>query len=102
MSKMYERIRAGLEDVLAHAEGRPSGVVVRRVAVADVAAIRHRLGLSQEKFARVFGVSVGTLRGWEQGRRAPDGTARVLLTVIDREPEAVLRALGIPPAKRAA
>jgi putative transcriptional regulator len=54
----------------------------------DVAAIRTRLGLSQAQFARRFGVSVGTVRGWEQGRRVPDGPARALLRVIAAEPEA--------------
>jgi putative transcriptional regulator len=49
--------------------------------------------MSQSQFATVFGVSVGTLRGWEQRRRVPEGPAQVLLAVIDREPEAVLRAL---------
>jgi putative transcriptional regulator len=61
---------------------------------ADIAAIRHRLGLSQTEFARWFGISPGTLRNWEQGRRVPEGPARVLLKVIEREPEAVRRALG--------
>ena len=60
----------------------------------DVAAIRKRLGLTQTAFAGRFGVPIGTLRDWEQGRRAPEGPARSLLMVIDREPEAVERALA--------
>ena len=58
-----------------------------------VKAIRERLGVTQEEFARMFRVSVGTLRGWEQRRRHPHGAALTLLRVIDREPEAVRRAL---------
>jgi putative transcriptional regulator len=58
-----------------------------------VKAIRERLGVTQEEFARMFRVSVGTLRGWEQRRRHPRGAALALLRVIDREPEAVRRAL---------
>jgi putative transcriptional regulator len=61
---------------------------------ADPRAVRQRLGMSQSAFARMFGVSVWTLRNWEQGRRRPDGPARALLRVIDREPEAARRALG--------
>ncbi len=57
-------------------------------------AVRKRLGLSQVAFAARFGVSIGTLRDWEQKRRRPEGPARVLLTVIDREPKAVERALA--------
>jgi putative transcriptional regulator len=64
------------------------------MAPVDVAAIRAKSGLSQERFAEVFGISLSTLRNWEQGRRAPEGPARVLLRVIDHEPEAVRRALA--------
>ena len=60
----------------------------------DVAALRKRLGVSQGVFARKFGLSVGTIRDWEQGRSQPVGPARVLLQVIDREPQAVERALA--------
>lgn len=60
----------------------------------DIRTLRGRLGLSQQRFADAFGVSVGTVRNWEQGRRRPDGPAQILLQVIDREPNAVLRALS--------
>lgn len=60
----------------------------------DVAALRERFGLSQPKFAAMLGISIGTLRGWEQGRRRPDGPARVLLRVAAQNPEAVLAATG--------
>jgi putative transcriptional regulator len=49
--------------------------------------------MSQPEFALRFGFSLGTLRQWEQGRRLPDGPARVLLTVISHQPEAVKKAL---------
>ena len=62
--------------------------------MADVGAIRQRLGLTQASFAARFGISLGALRDWEQNRRQPEAPARVLLTVIDREPEAVERALA--------
>jgi len=64
--------------------------IIRRL---DVRGVRTKTGLSQDQFAETFGVSVATLRNWEQGRRAPEGAARVLLTVIDRDPTAVMRAL---------
>ncbi len=60
----------------------------------DVGAIRKRTGLSQAAFARQIGVSVGTLRNWEQGRRCPDGPARVLLALLDKDPGIVARTLA--------
>lgn len=56
----------------------------------DVRAIREHFGLSQGKFARLLGISVATLRNWEQKRRKPEGAARVLLRVAAKHPEAVL------------
>ena len=58
-----------------------------------VRRIRGRTGMSQVAFSRVTGVSVDTLRNWEQGRRYPTATARALLKVLDRSPEAALAAL---------
>jgi putative transcriptional regulator len=59
----------------------------------DVKAIRTRLAKSQTEFALMIGVSVATLRNWEQGRRTPDGPALALLQVASAEPRAVERAL---------
>ena len=63
-------------------------------AAAWVRRVRRRVGLSQTEFARRIGVPVATVRNWEQGKRFPDGAARALLRVIEREPEAVKRALA--------
>lgn len=60
----------------------------------DVAAIRKRTGLSQPAFAAQIGVSVATLRNWEQGRRCPDGPARVLLALLAKDPGIVKRTLS--------
>ena len=65
----------------------------------DVRSVRRKLDMTQAEFARTFAVPVGTLRGWEQRRRRPEGVARVLLQVIDREPEAVRRALQVGKAQ---
>jgi putative transcriptional regulator len=51
--------------------------------------IREQLGLSQSKFAKLLGISVSTLQNWEQGRRKPDGPAKVLLNVAAKYPEAI-------------
>ena len=55
----------------------------------DVAAIREGYGLSQAKFAALLGISVRTLQNWEQGRRHPQGPAKVLLRVASKHPKAV-------------
>jgi putative transcriptional regulator len=56
----------------------------------NVRSIRSHYGLSQSKFAGMLGISVSTLRNWEQGRRQPEGAARVLLRVAAKYPDAVL------------
>jgi putative transcriptional regulator len=87
---------AGLKDALADAQGKVT-LTSYNVEVpedVDVAALRRRLGLSQTAFARSFGLEVTAIHAWEQGRRRPDRAARVLLAVIEKEPEAVRRALA--------
>ncbi len=59
----------------------------------DVKAIRENTGMSQQKFSSVFGISVGTLRHWEQGLRTPRGPARVLLKVVQHNPNAIIEAI---------
>ncbi len=84
-----------MNEVLAHVRGEielPSRVV-RVPDSIDVRKIRRRLGLTQAKFAARFGFSVAAVRDWEQGRRKPEKAARVLLTIIAKEPKAVDRAL---------
>jgi putative transcriptional regulator len=67
--------------------------------VPDVRSVREKYGLSQPRFAALMGISVGTLRNWEQGRRKPEGSARVLLQVVAKHPEAVLDVVGNLAAK---
>lgn len=70
---------------------RPSRVVTFKPA--DVRAVRDSLGKSQTEFAMMIGVSVATLRNWEQGRRTPEGPAQALLRVAAHNPKAVASAL---------
>jgi len=56
-------------------------------APSNAAMIRHRLGLTQEAFAGLLGVSVQTLRNWEQGARKPRGPALALLRIVEKNPE---------------
>jgi len=76
--------------------------LARMRPVPNPKEIRRRLNMTQEQFAARFDMALGTLRDWEQGVRTPDRTARTLLRVIDRNPEAVIQALEDPEHKRPA
>ena len=95
MSKAFDRIKASLEDGIAYAHGDVQDRRVHQVEVpaVDVRAIRKRTGLTQQKFSSKYGFAVASLRNWEQGRRQPERSARLLLKVIDRHPAAVEEAL---------
>jgi putative transcriptional regulator len=94
MGKTYTEINAGLKDSIAHAKGNKSGVREHRIEPIDVRSIREKTGMSQQRFCATFGISIGTLRHWEQGLRSPRGAARVLLKVVDHNPKAVIKAVG--------
>jgi putative transcriptional regulator len=97
MSKRaFDKIRAGLEDAIAIARGEadPATYRVHVPAEVDVKAIRRKLGMTQAAFAAAFGFGLDAVQNWEQGRRRPEGPARAFLKVIDREPDAVRRALA--------
>jgi putative transcriptional regulator len=93
--KAGTRILQGAREALAYARGEADAGTYRVHVPANVNVrkIRRKLDLSQAEFAARFGIKPGTLRDWEQKRKTPEGPARVLLMVIDKEPEAVQRAL---------
>ncbi len=94
--RAYDKIAAGLDSARAFLEGTGDKrrYRVHVPAKVDVRKIRTRLGLSQESFARTYGFALSAVRDWEQGRRRPERSARILLKVVENEPEAVTRALG--------
>ena len=94
MGKAFTEISVGLKDAANHAKGKKSGVVEHTPEALNVRAIREKTGMSQERFCATFGISLGTLRHWEQGLRSPRGAARVLLKVVDHNPKAVIKAVG--------
>jgi putative transcriptional regulator len=93
MSKAGERMIASARQALAYAKGAREGFATHVPEVVDVKAIRESEGLSQEAFAKRYGFTVASVRDWEQGRRRPERSARILLTLIQREPEVVHRVL---------
>jgi putative transcriptional regulator len=81
---------------LAAAHSRGEKVKARKYHIAppehvDVKAIRQRIEMTQEAFAKTFGFSVSGVKKWESGERTPEGPARVLLHMISKDANAVLR-----------
>jgi len=96
-TKFGQELIEALSEALAHAEGKDApGIRVHHVEVEKIDAreIRKRLRLTQDQMAMALGTSVSGYRKWEQGQRQPSGAARTLLRVMEKEPEAVLRALS--------
>ena len=100
-SRVAGDIISGLKEAVAFARDEIS-LPVRMVSVrepVDVRALRSKLGLSQAEFASQYGISLRTLQEWEQGRTSPDSTVRAYLTVIERNPQAVIEALSAPSGR---
>jgi putative transcriptional regulator len=89
MNEFGRELIESANEALAIAEGRLAPARAIAGQAIDVASIRKRLHLSQGKFAARFGLSVATVRDWEQNRRRPDRIAATLLRVIDHAPETV-------------
>jgi len=94
MTRFGQMLIESAEEALAIAKGEAAPARVYAPPAIDVAAIRKQLGLSQQNFAKRFGLSLAMVRDWEQERRNPDQAARTLLTVIAREPDAVARSVA--------
>ena len=95
-TQVGREVEAALNEVLAHVRGEielPCRIIDDPTA-ERVLALRKRLRLSRQKFAERFGLDVRAVQDWEQGRRVPNRAARVLLTVINHDPDTVVRALG--------
>ena len=94
-TQVGHELETALDEVLAHVRGKTSLPcrIVDDPAAEHIVALRKRMKLSRQKFADRFGLDARAVQDWEQSRRVPDRAARVLLTVIDRDPEAVVRAL---------
>ena len=95
-SQDFETIMQSFSEVEAYLDGAhdPRAWRVHVPSEVDVKAIRLRFGLTQSAFAARFGFSQGAVRDWEQRRKTPEASARVLLKVIEHEPQAIERALA--------
>ena len=94
-TKVGRDVEEALGEVLAHVKGETELPcrIVDDPSAERILALRKRMKLSRQKFADRFGLDARALQDWEQGRRTPDRAARVLLTVIEKNPKAVEKAL---------
>lgn len=90
MGELFESIKRGLEDAIAHSKGEKSDVRLFTPEPVDVKKVREKTGLTQNQFAATFGISLGTLRHWERGDRKPHGPALVLLNAANNAPDVLL------------
>lgn len=90
---LFRDLREGIREIRRFNEGKRR-LRTHRVAEPDVAKIRAAMGLTQDEFAALIGVSPRTLQNWEQGHRRPRGPARALLLIAQADPSAALRALN--------
>lgn len=94
MTTAGKRIIGSAQEALDFVQGQTvAGTQTHIPHEIDVKRIRKKVAMTQKDFALHFGVSIRTVQDWEQGRRVPSGASRSFLIVIDKEPEAVSRAL---------
>jgi putative transcriptional regulator len=96
MSKVGESLLRGAEEALLYSKGQKEGSKTHKVKIpkaVNVRAIRAKLHMSRQEFAKHFGFSIRTLEKWEQGIRQPESSARAYLVVIENNPKAVEAAL---------
>jgi putative transcriptional regulator len=93
MKTAFEELMTGLDEVQAFLTGERKGFKVHVPDEVDVKSIRNKLNMTQSRFSETFGFSLDAIKHWEGGRRTPEAPARTLLTVIDKNPAAVITAL---------
>lgn len=93
MTKLFDDLMTGLDEVEAFLAGKTAGYKVNLPAEVDVKGIRKRLKMTQARFSETFGFSLDAVKHWEGRRRTPESSARAFLTVIARNPGAVIAAL---------
>lgn len=92
-NELFSDLVESLEEAKKIRNGKLKPSRVFNYKPVDVKKIRAKLHVSQSQFALMIGVSKATLQNWEQGRRKPEGPAKALLTVVEKNPKAVLTAL---------
>ncbi len=94
-NKDFDQLVESVREMKKIRSGQKKPARVITIESVQIKKIREGLKQSQSEFAFMIGVSPSTLRNWEQGLRQPEGPARALLRVVERDPEAVLKALHL-------
>ena len=94
MKSAFDQLMTGLDEVEAFLAGEQKGFKVHVPDQIDVKSIRNKLKMTQSRFSATFGFSLDAIKHWEGGRRRPEAPARTLLTVIEKNPAAVISALN--------
>ncbi len=92
-SELYKDLSESIREAGRIRRGKAKPSRVFRYDAVDIRKLRESVDVSQAQFARMIGVSKGTLQNWEQGRRRPRGPAQALLRVFEKDPKSVVRAL---------
>jgi len=97
MSTAFDKIMNGIRDAGDYLDGKRDSFAVHEVKVSrpDVVTIRNKTGLSQPAFAKCIDVSLNTLKNWEMGRQHPEGPARILLALIEKQPSIIRKEQGL-------
>lgn len=90
---LFDDLKQSLKEAVAIRRNELAPGRVTEMQAPDAKSIRAKVGLSQSEFAQLIGVKLATLKNWEQKRRTPSGAAAALLTIVEKEPDAALRAL---------
>jgi putative transcriptional regulator len=93
MKTAFAELMTGLDEVQAFLAGERKGFKLHVPDEVDVKSIRSKLNMTQSRFSETFGFSLDAIKHWEGGRRTPEAPARTLLTVIAKNPAAVITAL---------
>ncbi len=93
-SRLFRELEKSIREAGKIRRGERKPARVFRYEAIDIRKLRESVHVSQAQFAKMIGVSKDTLQNWEQGRRRPRGPAKALLRVFEKDPKAVVRALG--------
>tara|TARA_B110000503_G_scaffold64084_1_gene101058 strand:+ start:1128 stop:1418 length:291 start_codon:yes stop_codon:yes gene_type:complete len=92
---MFDELMTSVQEMDGIVKGQKQPTRRFEFREPEVKAIREKMGVSQDKFAVILGVSKRTVENWEQGRRHPTGAARSLLKIVEADPQHALEALRV-------
>ena len=92
-NELFDELMTSVKEMDGIVKGQKKAARRFEFPEPKVKAIREQMGVSQDKFAVILGVSKRTVENWEQGRRQPTGAARSLLKIVEADPQYALKAL---------